>query len=404
MNTTSTLRAATCCAFAIVACCSLAPALAEPPTGKDQRRPKEFARIFNMGYVRPALPQDAATFDQLMQRVKAAHYNVVLCPYTDERAAICRKHGLKIFVDMLVAENHIFTNPDRAKALCQKLRDSDDIYGYLLWTDNIGQFAKGRSRDIRNVQEWDGRHTAYVGTYRAYGLDQLENPDAIGYYDFHWVRGHQFQFLTQTMAAAAKADCPFLCYLQGDVSEPGEGNRNFVRYTINTAIAAGLKGYLFHNKETFVDTKEWKWLGFGEDVAALNAHFAPLGPELMKIGRPVALFATPTARDPGNKPKPLGIPENLVALPSDHWLKVEQGEALLGFFKEPAGADVVYIANLNAQAWQGMVVSLQGDAKKSKAWQFDRPTAKWVAFEPGESFSFPLSPGDAEMFKFERAK
>lgn len=65
---------------------------------------------------------------------------------------------------------------------------------------------------------------------------------------------------------------------------------------------------------------------------------------------------------------------------------------------------MVYIANLNAQAWQGMILSLAGDAKKAKAWQFDRPTAKWVAFEPGESFSFPLSPGDAEMFKFVRGK
>src|SRR5262249_26084120 len=148
-------------------------------------------RIFNMGYVRPALPTDGATFDKLMQRVKEANYNVVLCPYTDERAAICRKYGLKIFVDMLVGENHIFTYQEGAKALCQKLHTSDDIYGYLLWTDNIGGFAKGRNRDIRNVHEWDDRHTAYVGTYRAYGLDQLENPDAIGYYDFHWERHHQ---------------------------------------------------------------------------------------------------------------------------------------------------------------------------------------------------------------------
>ncbi|MCE9556110.1 MAG: hypothetical protein K8T91_22405 [Planctomycetes bacterium] len=391
--------------LSLMICCSIfSSAWADPPAGKEQRRPTEFARIFNLGYVRPAMPADAASFDKLMKLVKAANYNVVLCPYSDERAEICRKHGLKIFVDMLVAENHIFQNPEGAKALCQKLRTSNDIYGYLLWTDNIATRAAGRNRDIANVHTWDDRHTAYVGTYRDYGLGQLENADAVGYYDFHWQRGGQFKHLNAAMAAATKNDCVFLSYLAGNVSDPGEGNRNFVRYTINTAIAAGLRGYLFHNTGTYIDLKELKWLPLGEDVAAINAQVAPLGPELMKIGRPVALYATPTARDPGNKAKPLGIPEHLTAIPKDNWLQVDQGEALLGFYKDKAGADVVYIANLNAQAWQGMILSLAGDAKKAKAWQFDRPTAKWVAFEPGESFSFPLSPGDAEMFKFERGK
>jgi len=388
--------------FLIATACHVAGG--ELPEGKELRRPKEFARIFNLGYAQPAMPADAAAFDRLMQVVKKAHYNVVLCPYTDERAAICRKHGLKIFVDMLVAENHILRNPDGAKALCEKLRDSEDIYGYLLWTDNIGNYAKGRNRDIANAQIWDGRHTVYVGTYRDYGLGELTHPDALGYYDFHWQRGGQFRHLTQAMAAAAKTDSVFLNYLAANVAEPGEGNRNFVGYTIHAAIACGLKGYLFHNTGELIDLKELKWLPLGEDVAKLNAKFAPLGPELMKVGRPVAVYATPTARDPENKPKERGLPEHLAGLPADHWLQVEQGEALLGFFKDPDGRDVVYVANLNAQAWQGMILSVGGEAKTIQAWQFDRGSAKWAKFEPGVSFSFPLAPGDGEMFRFEREK
>jgi hypothetical protein len=51
-----------------------------------------------------------------------------------------------------------------------------------------------------------------------------------------------------------------------------------------------------------------------------------------------------------------------------------------------------------------MILSLTGSARKAQAWQFDRGTGKWAAFEPGESFSFPLAPGDGEMFKFRREK
>lgn len=84
------------------------------------------------------MPADAAALDKLMQVVKEADYNVVLCPYSDERAAICRKHGLKIFVDMLVAEYHIFRNPDGAKALCEKLRDSEDIHHFAAGVLTVG--------------------------------------------------------------------------------------------------------------------------------------------------------------------------------------------------------------------------------------------------------------------------
>ena len=48
---------------------------------------------------------------------------------------------------------------------------------------------------------------------------------------------------------------------------------------------------------TIPDPKTWKWLSVGADIAALNAQFAPLGPEPMKIGRPLALYVTPAARD-----------------------------------------------------------------------------------------------------------
>ena len=64
------------------------------------------------------------------------------------------------------------------------------------------------------------------------------------------------------------------------------------------------------------------------------------------------------------------------------------------------GGVPAYFANHNAFAWQGMVVALK--QKGVKAWQFDRKAAAWASFEPGQLFSFPLGPGDGELFRFER--
>jgi len=125
-----------------------------------------------------------------------------------------------------------------------------------------------------------------------------------------------------------------------------------------------------------------------------------LWPELMKIGRPLAVYSTPTSRTPDNQDKEPGIPQHLKPFPTDHWLQVKQGEAVVGFFKHADGSDAVYVANHNAFAWQGMVLALAKAAKPLKAWQFDREEGQWAPFEPGELFSFPLAPGDGEFFKF----
>jgi len=126
-----------------------------------------------------------------------------------------------------------------------------------------------------------------------------------------------------------------------------------------------------------------------------------LFPELGKIGKPLAVYSTPTSRTPDNRDKPPGVPRPLQPFPEDHWLAVKQGEAVAGFFEHPDGSDAVYFANHNAFAWQGMVVELrESKPEKIKAWQFDKEAGEWVEFRPARLLSFPLAPGDGELFKF----
>lgn len=171
---------------------------------RDQakRRPTQFAIIYNMGYAGDKLPDDEPTFERLIEACKTAHYNVVLCQYTDWRREICRKHDVRLMVDLLVSDHHVYKNPDAAKALCLSLRGGDVVYAYHLWSDRVGGTIAGRNRDVNNVHQWDPNHPVYVGDYHARSLESLENPDIIGYYDFHWKRGGHVRHLHRAWTAA----------------------------------------------------------------------------------------------------------------------------------------------------------------------------------------------------------
>jgi hypothetical protein len=370
---------------------------------RKTHQPTEFAIIYNMGYAGDHLPPDPHDFEKLILACRDAHYNVVLCKYTNQRAEICRKHGMKIMVDLLVGDHHVYKNPDAAKALCESLRDSDVVYAYHLWSDRVGGTVAGRNRDVANVHQWDPNHPAYVGDYHARAIGSLENPGLIGYYDFHWKRLGHFRHLHRAWAATQNTKVPFLKYADGAPGKIGAGNYNRVLYTISTSIAFGLKGYTYHHVDD-IDTQTWEWRALGNDLKRVNAEVAPLGPELMKIGLPTAVYSTPmtkTAKDrPTGSEQPI-VPPEFQPFPKDHWLEVAGGEVIIGVFRDGQGRDALVLANHNC--YQTQVVELRFKVLVKAVRRFDRQQSEWVDLAERTSVvRFEVPPAAGELVRVVR--
>jgi len=178
-------------------------------------------------------------------------------------------------------------------------------------------------------------------------------------------------------------------------------NYNLNSYTLNTSIPFGLKVCIWFiggpfDKEGNIDPKHrfYHLVRIGKERKALY-------PDLMKIGRPTAVYSTPTVKSESNKDKKKDVPWRLPPFPKEHWLQVRKGEALLGFFKYPSGDDAVYIANHNAYAPQEMtlVLTKKADAK-AVVELLDRKTGKWRRLESKDAaVSFPLGAAGGELLR-----
>lgn len=381
----------------IVSCAATSFVRGDP--AKLKRRSDDFAVVFQMGYAGDHFPRDRKEFEMAIVAAKEAHYNVVLCKHEDWREELCRKHGLKMMVDLLVADHHVYKNTEGAKALCESLRESDTIYAYHLWSDKFGGTAAGRSRDIANVHKWDPNHAAYVGDYGAREIGGVEDPDLVGYYDFHWKRGGHWRHLQRACEAAMKTNSFFLKYADGAPGKVGVGNYNRVLYTISMSLAHGLKGYTFHHTGGEIDKKTWEWKTLGGDLAKVNAEVALLGPELMKIGNPTAVYSTPitkTAKDRPTGDENPTVPPELEAIPGDYWMQVEAGEAVVGVFKEGKGRDALLFANHNSYQPQAMKLAFQAPVKGVA--RFDRKGGAWKRLTvSGGTVEFELPPAAPEL-------
>lgn len=101
-----------------------APALTD---AQRQRQPQRFAIIFNQGYAGDHLPKDLGEFEKMVVAVKEANFNVILCAYDEKRAAICQKHDMQMFVDLLVPEHHVYRNVEACRKLCEPARQSHHL-------------------------------------------------------------------------------------------------------------------------------------------------------------------------------------------------------------------------------------------------------------------------------------
>lgn len=366
---------------------------------KLKRRPTEFAIILNLGYAGDHFPQDRAQFEKVIIAAKKAKYNVVLCKYEKWRENICKKHGLKLMVDLLVSGNHVYKDLAATEKLCTSLRGSDTIYAYHLWSDRVGGTVAGRSRDIGNVHKWDPNHATYIGDYKGSAIGGLKDPDLVGYYDFHWRRGGHWRHLLRARDAAKKTDSLFLKYTDGAPGMAGAGNYNRVLYTVSMSVACGLKGYFFHHTGAEIDKSTWEWKPLGQDLAKVNAEVAPLGPELMKIGNPSVVYSTPitkTAKDrPPGAVKPT-VPAEFGAIPGDFWVKVNAGEAVMGVFKNAKADDALLFANHNAYQPQEMELEFVKPVKGAAL--FDRKAGKWTKLELDKGkVKFRIPPAAVEL-------
>jgi hypothetical protein len=382
--------------------------LAQPDPAKLEKqrcpKPTEFALVFSHGYVGDKMPKDDASFEDLLKKIKAADFNVIHCPYTDKRLELCKKHGIKMMVDLLFAEHHIYQNPEKAKALCEKLKGNPDVWGYNIWNDNFGKTVEGRKRDINNVRTWDPTHPAFSGTYRANGMNGLTNPDIFGYYDFHWKRGTKYHFPHMLAYSnwAKERDAWFYTWLSATSGLSGKGNYNRSLWSANTGIACGLKGIMWFLGDDLMKNNEWT--ENGQDIIKVHREIAPLRKELVKLQNPTAIYTTAITKTMNNDPVPdmkknvypVGLESR--AFPADFWLQPSRGEFIVGVCQDDQKRDCVFVANNNAYAEQQAVLKF---AREGKVEIFNRKESRWQPAELREgAVQITLTPGGGELLRF----
>jgi hypothetical protein len=417
-NNISRMRAAALAAITLLGLVSASlPASAQdpnpaPPLDKEaqaKRRPRMYLTVFNNGYGGDTLPVDPAQFEKLVKTLSGqGNFNAVMCTYTAERLAICKKHGIRMIVDLLGPEHHVYKNAKACEELCTRLRNDPTVAAYHLWSDKFGKQGAGRERDINNIHQWDPTHATYSGTYMNGGINYLATSDFISYYDFAWKRGIQnnFPHLLGAWNQARIHDNRLGRYVECDAGLPGKGNFNRSLFTQNTSIACGLRAVLWFIGSGQMNMQSLEFNEAGLDAAKVNAWLKPLWLEIPKLGLPTAIHATPVTRDYNDRPvAATGQPvyasglENC-AIPKDFWIQPVSGEFVMGVSKyNGTAADAIFLANLNAYAAQDVKLKL---TKPVKAAIFSRETGKYVPLQQtaGE-LAFKLEPAGAALVRFE---
>ncbi len=369
----------------------------------ERIKPDRFGIIFNKGYAGDNLPSDPAEFEKLIVAIKKANFNVVLCKYDAKRLEICTKHDVQMFVDLLVEDQHVFKNPAKAQEVCESIKDSKAVYGYHLWSDNIGKTYTGRTRDVQNVHQWDPHHAAYIGSYKMGGVAAVQDMDLFGYYDFHFKRGGHWGHLNQAWAVAKPRGIGFLRYDDASPGLVGKGNSYRVGYSIATSIVFGLRGYMFHYVRRQIDFKTFELDDLGKDLARVNERFTAVGPELVKIEIPSAVYSTPITKTERNDPitgDPI-VPGGLTPVPVDGWFKIQSGEVLVSESLDGSGRSVLIFACHNPYENQKVVVAFSNGIKSAEI--FDRARKEWrpLTMEKG-TVNFTIEDFGVELLRVQR--
>jgi hypothetical protein len=373
-------------------------------------KPTVFANVFSFGYGGDQMPKDDLRFEALLTKLKAGGFNTVHCTHTDARLALCRKHGIKMMIDLLAADEgqHVYKTVETVEALCRKLRGNADLWGYGIWHDPFGKMVAGRKRDISNVRRWDPTHPAYCGTYRTGGMSGLTNPDVFGFYDFHWKRNREYHFphLLRFRKWAIERDAYVYRWLATDSGKAGRGNYNRSLYTATTSVACGVKGVIWFIGTRLMNRKNLEWTTNGHDIMKVNRDIMPLAEEIPRLGNPVAVYSTPFTRTANDKDLPDGkttmMPPGLEgsAFPDSFWIMPGGGEFVMGVFKDDKGRDAVFVANNNAYQVQDVKLRVAAGRRASI---FDRKARAWRALRAKSGvISFKLAEAGGELLRFEK--
>ncbi len=372
--------------------------------------PQEFAFTFSMPYGQgDEFPREPEEFDRMLGLLKSAGFNTVHCPYTDWRHELFKKHKMKMMVDVLAwkppveADIRDPAQRDKVKAMCLKVQGSDAIWGYNLWNERLDWCGNFQFLDawVRMLRTWDPTHPVWVGTYRYLYCEHFPTePGVHGWYDYHWARGMawNFKMLNFYRGIAAKHHGSMGKWLLVH-----DYNRNL--YTLNTSIAHGVKTVIWFIGGPYAPREPDKTKRWDEDshLVRIGRHMQPLYDLIGEMGLPTAVYSTPTKRTADNQDKPPGLPADTTAFPEDHWLQIKQGEVIAGFFTLPDKSEVVYLANHNADAWQGVVLDIRQDKQQPRILsEFDRKTGQWTQRGAVSVFNVPIAPADAVVLRFDK--
>lgn len=375
---------------------------------KSTVAPKEFAFVLSNGYGEgDHFSNDPKTFENLLINMRKSGFNTIHCVYRDWRVELCRKHNVRMMIDVLAWKEGGGTDirkPDQrdaVKKLCEKVRGDDGVWGYNLWNEKLQDFGNpdGKNIDayITMLKEWDPTHPVWMGTRTvSYANAPKAKPGIHGYYDYAWQRGFNWHF------ADLQWYYKYLPSQDGYMGRWDQGsNYNWNSYSLNTSIAFGNKVVIWFiggpfDKEGNIDPKHRF-----HHLIKIGQETQKLYPELGKFGRPTDVFSTPTTKTHDNKERGKdkdadgGVPWRLQPFPKDHWFQIHAGEALAGFFAYPKGGDSVFIANHNAFVKQDMVVGAKGSIEI-----FDRQTGQWRELKCEQNrYEFELRPGGGELLR-----
>ncbi len=376
--------------------------------------PKEFAFTLSNGYGEgDHFSNDPKVFENLLINMKKSGFNCIHCIYRDWRVELCRKHGVKMMIDVLAWKEGGLTDirkPDQrdtVKKICMKVRGDDAVWGYNLWNETLSFFGNpdGKNVDayVAMLKEWDPTHPVWLGTRTvSYANAPKEKPGVHGYYDYAWQRGFLWHF------ADLQWYHKYVPSQDGYIGRWEQGsNYNWNSYSLNTSIAFGTKVFIWFiggpfDKEGNVDPKHRF-----HHLVKVGQETQHLYPELGKIGRPADVFSTPTTKTHDNKERDKvkdkeKVPWRLTAFPDNFWFQIHGGEVLAGFFQYPSGEDAVYVANHNAFAKQSVAFSIADKArgKETRIEILDRETGQWKQLKvEGNRYAFELRPGGGELLR-----
>jgi len=370
-------------------------------------KPDELAIVFSFGYAGDGMPKEIGKYEQMVVKAKEAGFNVIHGTYTPQRRDVVHKHGMKMMIDFLDVENHhVYKSEEKAKKVAKAVEGDPAIWGYNIWNDHTRGKEAGRERDIRTVRKWDPSHPAYSGGCANDNNRVYTNADVMGYYDFHWERGvhlHLPHLLEYLKGSREHDSYPYTWLSWRPAKYSDYYHRS--RWSANTALACGMKGIMWFLAPMNHETLEWR--GDAGHIFRVNKEILPLKDEIIKIGLPTAVYATPITKGRENKDLPedqagklpAEIREN--AVHKAFWIQPVSGQIVMGVFKYADGADAIYVANYNSQANQDVKLKI---AKDCGASMFSRAAGEYKPLViKGGAISFPLEAGDGALIRFDVA-